>query len=763
MAELRKGYWVHLLPVERPSGALAIALIARRTYSIAADSAVLVPLPDEEQPPILEQDRCDEGKPEKAPPTVESELVPEKLKVDVIVLGKAYAPGGKPLASFECAVQVGERRERLRIWGPRKALWQPPKKENQKLVSQLPKFSEPEPIKDLNLSYLHAYGGKSWFIQDDGELKRAGQIQEVIDAENAEKKAATQKKKDDKKKAEDKQKKEAEVAALLAGKTESAKAEKLKYGDGSEGFDEEGVRLWNAAASNDGTAVLSLEELDKAELAEMAAKMRRDAEEQVEREREAAKQKLRKNADGEWIEVDDGAELLSDADWEKAKTEAGVQAEKDALALAEASRKRTKETVQSSDGTQVLDMEAMPDGDPDTWPDELKAKLAAQDEAGKSAREKAEIERQKAIEAALAQYPQVMCPTNPYGKGFCLANQRALLQRLELPQIEHPDAPLTPNDLIRDVVRLDEVPFAYGFGTFPRHARPRVQQFGPPLSAMAGIKKAMAEYQRGLDLEDDEQVRILQAMGNQAPTEPLKVGFYNAAPVNMQWPTLRGDEPVTLTNLTKNGTLWFKLPGKVLIGELDRGNGVERQDLKLDTLVIDVEQKQATLVWRTQFALKNWEELSTYPHMVGWVLDLDVEQKRDMEWADRLKAAQGEGTAVLDLNAMPLESEPYLVPQEQSVELGVLELPKEGSYLRAETDEQWIKDAAAGVHDLDAEEAERRAEAAYQAKKAKALAGLTKADKEEAERRQEVADALAAGTPVPLKGQAQAKGGKPKK
>ena len=70
MAELRKGYWVHLLPVERPSGALAIALIARRTYSIAADSAVLVPLPDEEQPPILEQDRCDEGKPEKAPPTV---------------------------------------------------------------------------------------------------------------------------------------------------------------------------------------------------------------------------------------------------------------------------------------------------------------------------------------------------------------------------------------------------------------------------------------------------------------------------------------------------------------------------------------------------------------------------------------------------------------------------------------------------------------------------------------------------------------------
>ncbi len=763
MAELRKGYWVHLLPVERPSGALAITLIARRTYTIAADSAVLVPLPDEEQPPILEQDRCDEGKPDKAPPTVESDLVPEKPKVDVIVVGKAYAPGGKAAASFECAVQVGSRLERLRIWGPRKALWQPPRKENQKLVPQLPKFSEPEAIKELNLSYLHAYGGKSWFIQDDAELKRASQIQEVIDAENADKKKAAEAKKAQKAKEAAKKAKEDEIAALLQSKTESAKAEKLKFGDGSEGFDDEGVRLWNAAASNDGTAVLSLEELDKAELAEMAAKMRREAEEQVEREREAKKQKLRKNAEGEWIEVDDGAELLSDEEWEKAKKEAGLQAEKDALALAEAAKKRARESVQSSDGTQVLDLDAIPEGDPETWPAELRAKLAEQDEAGKSAREKAEIERQKAIDAALAQYPQVLCPTNPYGKGFCLGNHRALLQRLELPQIEHPDAPLTPQDLIRDVVRLNEVPFAYGFGTFPRHARPRVQLFGPPPSAMASVKKAMEEYQRSLDLEDEEQVRILQAMGNQPPPEPIKAGFYNAAAMQMQWPDLRGDEPVTLTNLTKNGTMWFKLPGKVLTGELDRGNGVERQDLKLDTLVIDVEAKQATLLWRTQFPLKSWDEIATYPHMVGWVLDLDVEQKRDLEWAERLKAAQGEGTAVLDLSQMPIETEPYLVASEQSVEMGVLELPKEGSYLRAETDEQWIKDAAAGVHDLDAEEAERRAEAAYQAKKAKALAALAQADKEEAERRQEVADALAAGKPVPPKGQAQAKGGKPKK
>ena len=67
MADLRKGYWVHLLPCERPDGSLAIALIARRTYKIAVDSVEIVPLDDEEQPPVLDQDRCDEGKPDKAP------------------------------------------------------------------------------------------------------------------------------------------------------------------------------------------------------------------------------------------------------------------------------------------------------------------------------------------------------------------------------------------------------------------------------------------------------------------------------------------------------------------------------------------------------------------------------------------------------------------------------------------------------------------------------------------------------------------------
>lgn len=759
MAELKKGYWVQILPCERPDGALALALIARRTYKISVDSVEIVPLPDEEQPPLLEEDRRDEGKPDKAPPTLEAELVPEKPKVDVIVLGKALAPGGKAAPSFECAVQVGERRERLRIWGPRRALWQPPKKEGQKYVDQLPRFTEPEPIKELPLSWLHAYGGKSWWVQDEAALAMAAKVNPIVEAENAEKAVAQAARKEQKQKEAAQKAKEDKINAVFAEKDAAAKQreEKLKLGDGSEGFDEEGVRLWGASASKDGTAVLSLEEFEKQQLAEMV-KLEREAAEKAEAEAKAAAlKKLRRNADGEWIEVDDGAEILSDEQLAKELAEAKKQQEQAAKALADEARKRAREQVQQAGGTKVLNLDELGLEDDDSWPKDLKEELDEQDASGKKAREKAEIERKKAEEAALAQYPSILCPTNPYGKGFCLSNHKAVLQRVELPQIEHPDAPLTPQDLVRDIARLDEVPFAYGFGVLPRHARPRVTHFGPLPSGMVQLEKGLEEYKKTLDLEDEEQVKTLRALDQQGKPAGMKPNFYNGAAPGMQWHDLRGDEAVTLTNLSKEGTLYFKLPGKVLTGELDRGRGIERKDLHLDTLIIETEPRTVTLLWRTQFSLSSWEEIATYPHMVGWVLDLDVQARRDNDWADRLKAAQGEGTAMLDVSNLFAEDELYdarkSAPREPARdEHGVLELPKEGSYLRAADDDQWVKDAAAGVRDLDGEAQAKRAAAEYEKKKKAALDALAKAEKEEADRRKEVAEAIQAGQPVPPKG-----------
>lgn len=768
MADLRKGYWVHLLPCERPDGSLAIALIARRTYKIAVDSVEIVPLDDEEQPPVLDQDRCDEGKPDKAPVTLEAELIPEKPKVDVIVIGKAYAPGGKAAPEFEVGIALGSKVERLKILGPRKAIWQPPKKVNEKLVAQLPTLSKPEPIKDLLLSYKHAYGGKTWWIQDESDLILARKVNAVLDEENAEKQAKQAAVKKEKDKQAAVAAKEQQIQEVFAQKDAAGKAkdEKLKLGDGSEGYDEEGVRLFGASASKDGTAVLSLEEFDRQQLADMARQMSADAEAAEKQAAIDVRKKLRKNADGEFMEIDDGAALLTDEDWAKEQARSAEELAADQVRLAKEAKARAREQVENSGGTKVLDLEDLPADDEDKWDKDLHGELVEKDAAGQKARDKAAEARRKAEEQALANYPQIACPTNPFGKGFVVSNQREVLQRLELPQIEHPDVPLTAKDLVRDIVRLDEVPLPAGFGCYPRYARPRINFFGPPISGLKTFDKDREEYKRSLDLEDEEQVKQLRELDKQGKPQPLRAPFYNCAPPQMQWSELRGDEACTLTNLSKEGTLYFKLPGKVLQGELDRGRGIERTDLRMDTLVIDVEARLVTLVWRTQYKLASWDEMETYPHLIGWVLDLDVQQRRDMAWAERLKQAQGEGTAVLDLNAMPLEHEPYLPPTPDAPkygEDGVLELPKEGTYIEASEDDQWVKDAAAGVRDLDGEDKKRKIEAEYQKKKQAALDAVAKAEKAEAERRKEVADAVQAGQPVPPKDGPPGSKPKPKK
>jgi len=765
VAELRKGYWVQLLPCERPDGKLGIALIARRTYAIRTDSVAVVPLDDADQPPFVEQDRCDEGKPDKAPVTLECEFVPEKPKVDVIVIGKAYAPGGKAAPEFEVGINLANRTERLRILGPRRAQWQPPKKVNDQLVPQSPTFTAPEPIKDLPLSYLLAYGGQTWWIQDERDLELAAKINAVIDQDNADKKAKQEAVKQAKAKKAAQEAKERQIQEVFAHKEASAKAkdEKLKLGDGSEGFDDEGVRIFGASASKDGTAVLSLEEFEKQQLADMARQMSEDAAAAERTVADEARRAVRRDAAGEVIEVDDGVEILTDDALAAALAAGKADQEADAARRAKDARRRAREQVERDGGTRVLEIEPDEEAPDDVWDKDLKAKLTEQDDAGKAARDKAAAARRKAEEEALARYPKIACPTNPYGRGFCVSNRREVLQRLELPQIEHPNVPLSPKDLVRDILRMDEVPPAAGFGCFPRHARPRVDHFGPPVSVLPQLEKDRDAWKRAADLEDEDQVRLVRELDKQGPPQPLRAPFFNCANLQLQWHDLRGDEAVTLTNLTKEGTLYFKLPGKALTGELDRGRGIERADLRLDTVVIETEARTVTLLWRTIYPLATWGELATYAHFIGWVLDLDVQQKRDAEWAERLRKAQGEGTAVLDLNAMPLETEPYLPPtppEAKRGEDGVLELPKEGSYIVADDDDRWIKDAAAGVRDLDGEERKRRAEADYQKKKQAAIDALAAAEREDAERRKDVADAIQAGKPIPAKGMGP--DGKPK-
>ena len=730
MAQLSSGYQLMLMPAELTSGRLALTMVVRRTYRVGETNVVLEPLPDADQPPPLAEDRYDVGDPTTAPPTLETDLVPEKTRVDVLVLGKAYAPGGKPLPEFECAIQVGKKRETLRILGPRRVVWQPRRKQDGQLQPQPPRFTVPEPVKEVPLSLTLAYGGWSWLVPDDEALRIQREVAKVMAQEAAAKAAAAPPP------AAKPNDQTPGVAAKAAGPASGDAAEKLRLGDGSEGYDEHGVRLWNAAASNEGTAVLSIDEFERQELAAQARKLRRS-------DQPAGKERqLRQNAAGEWLEIDDGADVMTDA------ALAEMRAELARNQAAPAKTARDEEVVVHTDGTRVLN--AVDDGA--QWDSGLRAGIAADDAKTADARKKAAEARRKAEDEALAEFPHMPCPSNPFGIGFCISNHPKVFERTQLPQIEHPLTPLTPADFVRDFQRLEAVPLPAGFSVLPRHARPRVDLAGPLPASLGDWQEKLDAQKKKLDLGTREGVLTLRAMEAREKPRQMQAGHYNCALPAMQMGEVRGDEEVLLENLTKDGRLFFKLPARAPIAELDRGRGVERRDLRLDTLVIDAEKCEVSLVWRAQFAFGSWDELATYPHLVGHVLDWDVEDRRKRDDAEAARHARNDGTQILDLDDLPLDDAPAFAVaprvEEKVAADDALELPKMGSYLQA-ADDGWAERA----DEAAAESAERRkkeqAELAWRTQCAEAMKKLAAEEKAENARRAEIATAVAAGKPVP--------------
>jgi len=89
---------------------------------------------------------------DKDPPSVrfESDLVPFKPCTDVVLVGRAHAPEGKPVTQLIAGLRVGQLRYGVAVFGDR--TWQ----------SQLldtPSISQPQPFLAMDLVYERAFGG----------------------------------------------------------------------------------------------------------------------------------------------------------------------------------------------------------------------------------------------------------------------------------------------------------------------------------------------------------------------------------------------------------------------------------------------------------------------------------------------------------------------------------------------------------------------------------------------------------------------------
>jgi hypothetical protein len=125
------------------------AVLVKRTFAIRSGQPLLR-LPGETAFRLIDE-YYDHGDPEVCSVKYENDLAPYKLATDVVVVGKAYAPNGTPVAQMSIGVEVDGRRKLLRVFGDRQCRF----REN-----DAPAFTEPIPFTDMEIRYERAYGGK---------------------------------------------------------------------------------------------------------------------------------------------------------------------------------------------------------------------------------------------------------------------------------------------------------------------------------------------------------------------------------------------------------------------------------------------------------------------------------------------------------------------------------------------------------------------------------------------------------------------------
>lgn len=183
-------------------------------------------------------------------------------------------------------------------------------------------------------------------------------------------------------------------------------------------------------------------------------------------------------------------------------------------------------------------------------------------------------------------------PRNPCGIGFVIKNTKASIEGLKLPNIEHPQDPLTPERIIvGELANWNQQPLPQGLGWYDGAWYPRSSYLGiVPASVPLGTQ--MRESQLGL--VPPNQVELARAF--KLPS--LDFRFFNGASLGLVVPYLRGDETVRLSNLTPAGKLQFQLPSDQPVIVIDIGFGEQSLQPILQTVTIRGEDQQLDLVWR---------------------------------------------------------------------------------------------------------------------------------------------------------------------
>jgi hypothetical protein len=182
-------------------------------------------------------------------------------------------------------------------------------------------------------------------------------------------------------------------------------------------------------------------------------------------------------------------------------------------------------------------------------------------------------------------------PRNPVGKGYVVFENRERIDGLLLPNIEHPEMLLTPENLL--VSRPDQwwrAPLPWSCEWFDKAWYPRMVHFGAVPYGIPKDDTVLPEVQKGwLDSGHAEKT--------QSDDNAFDSHIGDAAAPALVLPYLRGDEMVELTGLSPDGRIVVQLPGTPpKIRLRDRGNDYELQVVPHRVLISTIENG-VYIVW----------------------------------------------------------------------------------------------------------------------------------------------------------------------
>ncbi len=606
-----QGFW---LPGRRVTGRHGLAVIVKRRFEVDPMDGVCKPVAT--APVALMAEDHDDAEPPAVSVRHPGELAVEKPLCDVIVRGTAFAPNGKPVPEFTAEVRVsGLLHQRLRIVGDRHLIWYPPVKwltredlaKGEQWIWPDPDFSEPKPIDKLPLRYEYAYGGWAKVLLTDDEKAMAADAQEVGKA--VEKKRERKKEIEKELIAAEEAKNKPPEPKKAAGSVKDEKAAALAakaFGDsgGDKKLDAATEKaLAEADAADDGMVVVSRfrhtqeleeaeaklkarEEAAKAEAAAMAEAGKTDAPEEDPRFSSSKTGFLDLNAIGE--DRDELRALLSE--------------------------RATKDARELKDGEGALKDSATAFGDirlhDDSWADGY-----------------ANVQKPKEKTSVDLTQPIMPYPANMAGRGFCVSHLEEAVENLPLPNIEDPDDPLKPEGIVMDLVTFDlkKLRTPAGWAAYPMAWYPRAGYFGCYFWDVDKAKEVMEKVKADYDEDDPDDKAVLEQLKKLDIPLMDPRAFQEAHP-KLQVKEIRGDEEIWLTHLTPEGQLYFRLPGVHPTVTLDMSRGPELLKMRLDTLLIDIEdpaKPAVELVWRGWYPLRDFNELEVKVFKKINIIDTD--------------------------------------------------------------------------------------------------------------------------------------------